>query len=255
MLTKRIVPCLDIKDGKVVKGINFKQLQTVGDPIELAKKYDLEGADEIVFLDISASREGRKTMLDVITKAASELSIPLVVGGGMKTLEDVRNTLLAGADKVSLNSFAVENPELITVCARTFGAQCVVGAVDACWNEARQGWDVYVKGGKEKTDLDLIEWVKKLEALGAGEILLTSMDADGTKQGFDLRMLQEVCAAINIPVIASGGCGSAKDIVEVFEETNVDAALAASIFHYGEVTIAETKQALKDAKIPVRVVK
>ena len=252
MLTKRIIPCLDIDAGKVVKGVNFEGLQIIGDPVALARRYDAEGADEVVFLDITASHQGRETLLDIIEQAANELQIPLTVGGGMRTLADIRATLQAGADKVSLNSFAILNPDLVQEAASIFGVQCIVGAVDAKFNVDRQAYDVYLKGGRENSGLDLVEWVQKLAQLGAGEILLTSMDADGTKRGFDLAMLEAVTQAVNIPVIASGGCGSVQDIVDVFQSTTVDAALAASIFHYQETTISSVKKAMFEAHIPVR---
>ena len=216
MLTKRIIPCLDIKDGKVVKGVNFVGLKDVGDPIELAKKYDVQCADEVVFLDITASYEDRGIMKDIIERGASELTIPLAVGGGIRTLDDFRMILASGADKVSVNSAAIVNPQLIKEAADEFGVQCVVIAIDAKKREDQSGWDVYVKGGRENTGLDLIEWVKKCESLGAGEVLLTSMDADGTKAGYDIEMLNAVCKAVDIPVIASGGCGSIQDIIDVF---------------------------------------
>ena len=217
MLTKRIIPCLDIKDGKVVKGINFVGLKDVGDPIELAKRYDLQCADEVVFLDITASYENRDIIKDLIERAASELTIPLAVGGGIRTLDDFRMILASGADKVSVNSAAISHPQLIKDASDEFGSQCVVVAVDAKKRADESGWDVYVKGGRENTGIDLITWVRQCEQLGAGEILLTSMDADGTKAGYDLAMLNAVCQAVTIPVIASGGCGSIQDIIDVFE--------------------------------------
>ena len=232
MLTKRIIPCLDIKDGKVVKGVNFVGLKDVGDPIELAKKYDVQCADEVVFLDITASYEDRGIMKDIIERGASELTIPLAVGGGIRTLDDFRMILASGADKVSINSAAIANPQLIKEAADEFGVQCVVIAIDAKKREDQSGWDVYVKG----------EWVKKCESLGAGEVLLTSMDADGTKAGYDIEMLNAVCKAVDIPVIASGGCGSVQDIVDVFEKTNVDAALVASLFHFNEATVEDVRR-------------
>lgn len=251
-LTKRIIPCLDIKDGQVVKGVNFLNLQNVGDPVELAKRYEEQLADEIVFLDITASVEQRDTIYDLIGQAARERSIPLTVGGGIRTIDDFRRILAHGADKVAINSAALANPTLITEASRVFGVQCVVLAVDAKQRADKSGYDVYAKGGRENTGVDLIEWVKQGEQLGAGEILLTSMDRDGTKAGYDLAMLNAVCAAVNIPVVASGGCGQVADIVDVFEETNIDAALVASLFHYGEATISEVKQALQVAGIPAR---
>lgn len=252
MLTKRIIPCLDIKNGKVVKGINFIGLKDIGDPVELAKRYEKECADEIVFLDITASFEERDILKDIIEKGASELSIPLSVGGGIRTIDDFRTILLSGADKVSINSAAVENPELIRKASKEFGVQCVVVAIDAKKRENGTGFDVYVKGGRENTCIDLVKWVKKCEELGAGEILLTSMDADGTKNGYDIEMIKAVCKNVNIPVIASGGCGKIQDIVDVFKKTNCDAALVASLFHYEEATIEQVKNELEKNNISVR---
>ncbi len=252
MLAKRIIPCLDIKDGKVVKGVNFVGLKDVGDPIELAKEYDRQCADEVVFLDITATYEKRDIIRDLIQRGASELSIPLCVGGGIRTLEDFRMILQSGADKVSVNSAAIKNPDLIKEASDEFGVQCVVVAVDAKKRKDGSGYDVYIAGGRENTGLDLIEWVKTCESLGAGEILLTSMDADGTRDGFDIDMLNAVIEAVHIPVIASGGCGDKEDIVDVFTKTNCDAALAASLFHFGEATVDEVKDACAMHDIPVR---
>ena len=252
MLTKRIIPCLDIKDGQVVKGINFVGLQAVGDPVELAKRYEDQSADEVVFLDITASYENRDTIYDLIGRAARELSIPLTVGGGIRTIDDFRKILQHGADKVSINSSAIANPQLIADAAQEFGVQCVVVAIDAKERVDQSGYDVYVKGGRENTELDLLEWVKKCEQLGAGEILLTSMDKDGTKSGYDIAMLNAVCQTVNIPVIASGGCGSIQDIVDVFEQTTSDAALVASLFHYGEVPVDDVKASMQQNNIPAR---
>lgn len=252
MLAKRIIPCLDIKNGKVVKGVNFVGLKDVGDPIELAKRYDLQCADEVVFLDITATYEERDIIRDLIERGASELSIPLAVGGGIRTIDDFRMILNSGADKVSVNSAAIKNPQLIKEASDEFGVQCVVVAIDAKMREDKSGYDVYIAGGRINTGLDLIEWVKQCEELGAGEILLTSMDADGTRDGFDIDMLNAVCNVVSIPVIASGGCGGIEDIVEVFEKTNVDAALAASLFHFGEATIDEVKVECVKHNIPVR---
>ncbi|MFV0394396.1 MAG: imidazole glycerol phosphate synthase subunit HisF [Coprobacillaceae bacterium] len=251
MLAKRIIPCLDIRDGKVVKGINFVGLKEVGDPVELAKRYEEQCGDEVVFLDITASYENRNIMRDVIQKAASELSIPLAVGGGIRTIDDFRMILASGADKVSVNSSAIENPALFKEAANEFGVQCVVVAIDAKKREDN-GYDVYVKGGRENTGIDLLDWVKQCEELGAGEILLTSMDADGTKVGYDLDMINAVCNTVSIPVIASGGCGSIQDIVDVFKKTNCDAALVASLFHFGEATVDEVKEELLKQGIRVR---
>lgn len=252
MLAKRIIPCLDIKNGNVVKGVNFVGLQNVGDPIELAKRYDEQCADEIVFLDITATYEDRDIIKDLIERGASELSIPLAVGGGIRTLDDFRTILLSGADKVSVNSAAIKNPQLIKDAADEFGVQCVVVAIDAKQREDKSGYDVYIAGGRENTGLDLIEWVKKCEKLGAGEILLTSMDKDGTRDGFDIDMLNAVIDVVSIPVIASGGCGGIEDIIEVFKKTDCDGALAASLFHYGEATIDQVKEECRKHNIPVR---
>ena len=251
MLTKRIIPCLDIKNGKVVRGVNFVGLKDVGDPIDLAKRYDEQCADEVVFLDITASYEERDIIKDLIERGAKELTIPLAVGGGIRTLDDFRMILASGADKVSINSAAINNPNLIKEAANEFGVQCVVVAIDAKKRDGG-GYDVYVKGGRENTGIDLIEWVTKCQELGAGEILLTSMDADGTKAGYDLEMINAVCDVVDIPVIASGGCGSIQDIVDVFEKTNCDAALVASLFHFGEATVEDVRKELRKHNINVR---
>lgn len=251
MLAKRIIPCLDVRDGKVVKGINFVGIKEVGDPVELAKQYSDANADEIVFLDITASHEGRNTMLDVVRRTAEVVFVPLTVGGGIRTIEDVRDTLRAGSDKVGINSAAVRNPELINEAAKLFGRQCIVAAVDA--KRVDDGsWHVVINGGRIDTGKDLLEWVQELEQRGAGEILLTSMDADGTKAGYDLEMTKAVCDLVNIPVIASGGAGSVDDFADVFAATGCDAALAASLFHYGELTIDEVKDAMRARGIPAR---
>lgn len=251
MLAKRIIPCLDVRDGKVVKGINFVGIKEVGDPVELAKQYSDSGADEIVFLDITASHEGRATMLDVVRRTAEVVFVPLTVGGGIRTIDDVRDTLRAGSDKVGINSAAVRNPELINEAAKLFGRQCIVAAVDA--KRVDDGsWHVVINGGRIDTGKDLLEWVQELEERGAGEILLTSMDADGTKAGYDLEMTKAVCDLVNIPVIASGGAGSVDDFADVFVATGCDAALAASLFHYGELTIDEVKDAMRARGIPAR---
>jgi cyclase len=251
MLAKRIIPCLDVRDGKVVKGINFVGIKEVGDPVELAREYSDANADEIVFLDITASSDGRSTMLDVVRRTAEVVFVPLTVGGGIRTIEDVRDTLRAGSDKVGINSAAVRTPDLINQAAEMFGRQCVVAAVDAKASEDGT-WHVVINGGRIDTGKELISWVKELEQRGAGEILLTSMDADGTKSGFDIPMTKAVCQAVRIPVIASGGAGSVEDFAEVFEKTDCDAALAASLFHYHELTIAQVKDALRARGIPVR---
>lgn len=251
MLAKRIIPCLDVRDGKVVKGINFVGIKEVGDPVELAKQYSDSGADEIVFLDITASHEGRATMLDVVRRTAEVVFVPLTVGGGIRTIDDVRDTLRAGSDKVGINSAAVRNPELINEAAKLFGRQCIVAAVDA--KRVDDGsWHVVINGGRIDTGKDLLEWVQELEERGAGEILLTSMDADGTKAGYDLEMTKAVSDLVNIPVIASGGAGSVDDFADVFAATGCDAALAASLFHYGELTIDEVKDAMRARGIPAR---
>ena len=251
MLAKRIIPCLDVRDGKVVKGINFVGIKEVGDPVELAKQYSDANADEIVFLDITASHEGRSTMLDVVRRTAEGVFVPLTVGGGIRTIDDVRDTLRAGSDKVGINSAAVRNPDLINEAAEMFGRQCIVAAVDA--KRVEDGsWHVVINGGRIDTGKDLLEWVQELEERGAGEILLTSMDADGTKAGYDIEMTKAVCDLVNIPVIASGGAGSVDDFADVFEETGCDAALAASLFHYGELTIDEVKTAMRARNIPAR---
>ncbi len=251
MLAKRIIPCLDVRDGKVVKGVNFVGIKEVGDPVELAKQYSDANADEIVFLDITASHEGRSTMLDVVRRTAEVVFVPLTVGGGIRTIEDVRDTLRAGSDKVGINSAAVRTPELINEAAEMFGRQCIVAAVDA--KKMDDGtWHVVINGGRIDTGKELIGWVKELEERGAGEILLTSMDADGTKAGYDIEMTKAVCDAVSIPVIASGGAGTLDDFAAVFEETGCDAALAASLFHYGELTIDEVKDDMRAKGIPAR---
>lgn len=251
MLTKRIIPCLDVRDGKVVKGINFVGIKEVGDPVECAKEYNRQGADEIVFLDITATHEGRGTMLDVVSRTAKEVFIPLTVGGGINSIEDFKNTLRAGADKVSVNSAAVRNPQLIADAADQFGDQCVVVAIDA--KRMDGSFHVVVNGGRIDTGLDAIEWAKKAVSLGAGEILLTSMDTDGMKNGFDHELLNAVCNVVNVPVIASGGCGTLEHFSDVFEQTGADAALAASLFHYRELTVEQVKTHLKEKRIPVRM--
>lgn len=251
MLAKRIIPCLDVRDGKVVKGVNFVGIKEVGDPVELAKQYSDANADEIVFLDITASHEGRSTMLDVVRRTAEVVFVPLTVGGGIRTIDDVRDTLRAGSDKVGINSAAVRTPELINEAAAMFGRQCIVCAVDAKRMDDGS-WHVVINGGRIDTGKELIAWVKELEERGAGEILLTSMDADGTKAGYDLEMTKAVCDAVHIPVIASGGAGSIDDFAQVFEETGCDAVLAASLFHYGELTIDEVKDAMRARGIAAR---
>ena len=251
MLAKRIIPCLDVRNGKVVKGVNFQGIQDVGDPVECAAEYNRQGADELVFYDITASHEGGGVILDVVRRAAQQVFVPLTVGGGISTIDDFRETLRAGADKVSINSSAVKNPKLIAEAADIFGSQCVVVGVDAKRN-GTGGYTVYVNGGRIDMHLDLIQWVKEIQRLGAGEICLNSIDADGTKAGFDIEMLNAVCDAVKIPVIASGGCGSLSDFSDVFEQTGATAALAASLFHFKELTVQQVKTHLKQQGIAVR---
>jgi imidazole glycerol-phosphate synthase subunit HisF len=252
MLTKRIIPCLDVKDGRVVKGIQFVELRDAGDPVELAKVYDKQGADELVFLDISASHEGRKTMVEVVRHVAAELAIPFTVGGGINSVEDMKAILRAGADKVSLNTAAVLRPELVREGAEYFGSQCIVVAIDAKHDEESGSWKVYTHGGRKLRNLDAVQWAKQVEALGAGEILLTSMDSDGEKKGFNVALTKAVSEAVSIPVIASGGAGNAEHFKEVFTEGKADAALAASIFHYKETSVEEVKGYLRDKEVHVR---
>jgi len=252
VLTKRIIPCLDVKDGRVVKGIQFVQLRDAGDPVELAKVYDEQGADELVFLDISASVEGRKTMVEVVKAVASQLAIPFTVGGGINALDDMKKILRAGADKVSLNTAAVQNPELIREGSRYFGSQCIVVAIDAKYDHELGTWRVYTHGGRTPVDKKVMEWAKEAEELGAGEILLTSMDKDGEKNGFDVALTKAVSESVSIPVIASGGAGKAEDFAEVFTEGKADAALAASIFHYKETSVHEVKDYLSKRGVTVR---
>ncbi len=252
MLAKRIIPCLDVKDGRVVKGVNFVQLRDAGDPVELAAAYDREGADELVFLDISASVEGRATMVEVVRRTAEKVTIPFTVGGGISSVDDMKRLLRAGADKISVNTAAVRNPQLIADGARTFGAQCIVLAIDAKYNADWDDWEVYTQGGRQPTGIRVLQWAKEGERLGAGEILLTSMDADGTKDGFDVKLTRAVSDAVGIPVIASGGAGNVRHFVEVFVDGHADAALAASVFHYKELTIREVKDALRNEGVNVR---
>jgi len=252
MLAKRIIPCLDVKDGRVVKGVNFENLRDAGDPVELAALYDREGADELVFLDISASVEGRQTMVEVVRQTAGEIAIPFTVGGGISKVDDMTRILRAGADKIGINTAAVVNPQLIADGARRFGSQCIVVAVDAKYNEAWGEWEVYTHGGRKATGIRALEWVKQAEKLGAGEILLTSMDADGTKDGFDLPLTAAVSDEVRIPVIASGGAGKKDDFVDVFTKGKADAGLAATIFHYKEISIPELKQDLKQKGVEIR---
>jgi cyclase len=265
-LTKRIIPCLDVKNGRVVKGLHFESIRDAGDPVELAAKYSNEGADELVFLDITASDEQRETIKELVRKVATVIDIPFTVGGGVKSLEDARNILLNGADKVGINTGAIKNPQVITELMKLFGRQCVVVAIDAKRNfdlkkdmnifseNGKKFWyEVFVYGGKKGTGIDAIKWAKEAEKLGAGEILLTSIDKDGTKDGYDILLTREIVNSVSIPVIASGGCGRPDDMVDVFEKTNVDAALAASIFHYQTHGVNGVKMHLKERKIPVRI--
>ena len=251
MLAKRIIPCLDVRNGKVVKGVNFEGVKDVGDPVECAEEYNRQGADEIVFYDITASFEGRGVFLDVVRDTAKKVFVPLTVGGGIKTVDDIRETLRAGADKVSVNSQAVKNPQLIRDGADIFGSQCICVGIDAKKN-ADEKWTVYINGGRVDMNLDLIDWVKQIEQLGAGEICLNSIDADGTKEGFDIKMLKAVCDSVSIPVIASGGAGKIDDFSEVFEKTGATAALAASLFHFKELTVQQVKEHCRNKGIIVR---
>ncbi len=267
MLAKRIIPCLDVDNGRVVKGVHFSEVKDAGDPVELAKRYSEQGADELVFLDITASEQGRETMKSVVRKVAEVIDIPFTVGGGIKKLEDARGILLSGADKVSINTAAVKNPELITQLMSIFGKQCVVVAIDAKRNydeargktvfvgkDGRKFWfEVRIYGGKEGTGIDAVKWAREVESRGAGEILLTSIDADGTENGYDIELTKTICRSTRIPVIASGGCGSARHMLEVFEGADVDAALAASIFHYDKSTVERVKKYLKKSGVRVRL--
>ncbi|MEN3028855.1 MAG: imidazole glycerol phosphate synthase subunit HisF [Aquificaceae bacterium] len=250
MLAKRIIPCLDVDKGRVVKGVRFVNLVDAGDPVEVAKVYEEQGADELVFLDITASTEDRKIMLEVVRRVAEEVFMPFTVGGGVSNLEDMRRLLEAGADKVSINTSAVKNPQLIQEGAKRFGAQCIVVAIDA--KRRGQGWEVYIHGGRTATGLDAVEWARRAESLGAGEILLTSMDRDGTKSGYDLELIRSVAEAVRIPVIASGGAGSREHFYEGFTLGMADACLAASLFHFREIGIPELKAYLASMGVPVR---
>ena len=265
-LTKRIISCLDIKNGRVVKGLRFESIKDAGDPVELAEKYSNEGADELVFLDITASNEQRETLKDLVRRVASVIDIPFTVGGGVKSLDDARNILLNGADKVGINTGAIKNPKLITELMELFGRQCVVIAIDAkrnynvkddvavfSENEQNFWFEVFIYGGKEGTGIDAIQWAKNAEKLGSGEILLTSIDKDGTKNGYDILLTKSIVDSVSIPVIASGGCGKPDDMVDVFKKSNVDAALAASIFHYETHGVKGVKEYLKEKTIPVRL--
>ncbi|MBF0620028.1 MAG: imidazole glycerol phosphate synthase subunit HisF [Candidatus Omnitrophica bacterium] len=250
MLTKRIIPCLDVKDGRVVKGVNFVNLRDAGDPVEVARIYDAAGADELVFLDITASHEGRTTFIDVVKRTAEEIFMPLTVGGGINSVDDIRALLNAGADKTSINTAAVKNPELVKEAAQRFGSQCIVVAIDA--KKIGNAWKVFTHGGRRETEKDAVAWACEVARLGAGEILLTSMDADGTKDGFDVPLTKAVAGAVNIPVIASGGAGKVEHFLDVFQKAGADAGLAASIFHYREIEISAVKKYLKDHGIAVR---
>lgn len=251
MLAKRIIPCLDVRDGRVVKGVNFVNIRDAGDPVELATYYSQQGADEIVFLDITATYEARKTVADVVARTVQKVFVPVTVGGGIRTLEDFQQLLRAGADKISVNSAAVKDPTLINRASERFGSQCVVLAIDAR-HRGDGTYEVVVAGGRTPTGIDAVEWAKEGEARGAGEILLTSMDADGTKKGFDLEMTRAITQVVHIPVIASGGCGALEHFADVFEQADADAALAASLFHFGELTVPQVKDYLRARDIPVR---
>ncbi|WP_281164313.1 imidazole glycerol phosphate synthase subunit HisF [Liquorilactobacillus sicerae] len=252
MLAKRIIPCLDVDDGRVKKGINFVNLRDVGDPAEIAANYQRQGADELVFLDITATNEQRRTMVDVVEKVSCQVFMPLTVGGGISSVDQIQALLKAGADKVSLNSAAVADPQLITAGAKKFGNQCIVVAIDVKTDPQTGQLMVYTHGGQQATDLEAVTWAKKVVALGAGELLVTSMDQDGTKDGFAIELYQKLVAAVDVPIIASGGAGKIQDFIDVFQQAQVDGALAASVFHYGELTIPEVKQRLKAAGVSVR---
>ena len=253
MVSKRIIPCLDVKDGRVVKGVRFVNLRDAGDPVEVAKKYSEEGADEITFLDITASHEKRKTMIDVVERTASEVFVPLTVGGGLRTVEDVRELLLAGADKVTINTAAITDPDFVRRASDRFGSQCIVVAIDARRREGG-GWEVFTHGGRNPTGIDAVGWAAKMEDFGAGEILLTSMDRDGTEDGYDLELTRTISETVGIPVIASGGAGRLEHLVEAVEAGRADAVLCASIFHYGKYSINEAKQFLSEKGVLVRLV-
>lgn len=266
LLTRRIIPCLDVDNGRVVKGLNFESIKDAGDPVELAAKYSKDGADELVFLDITASQEKRKTIKELVSCVAKVIDIPFTVGGGVSSMDDARNILLSGADKVGVNTGAVKNPALLTELMTIFGKQCVVVAIDAKRNYSEDSaktmfeengtkfwFEVFIYGGKQGTGLDAIQWAKKATELGAGEVLLTSIDRDGTKDGYDILLTKKVVDAVSVPVIASGGCGKPEDMCEIFEKSNVDAALAASIFHYEDQSVNRVKELLKEKNIPVRL--
>ncbi|MBI5827900.1 MAG: imidazole glycerol phosphate synthase subunit HisF [Deltaproteobacteria bacterium] len=252
MLTKRIIPCLDVKDGRVVKGVSFVELRDAGDPVDCAIAYEEQEADELVFLDITASHEKRRTILEVVEKTAANVFMPLTVGGGVRTIDDIRELLRAGTDKVSMNTSAVEDPDFVRRASERFGSQCIVVAIDAKRRTDGRSWEVYTHGGRKPRGLDAVEWARKVESLGAGEILLTSMDRDGTKDGYDIELTRAVSTSVTIPVVASGGCGALEHILDAFTEGRADAALAASIFHFGIFTIPETKEFLRNRGIRVR---
>ena len=253
MFTKRISPCLDVNVGRVVKGVNFVDLRDAGDPVEIAKAYDKAGADELVFLDITASSDARETVVDMVRKVAEQVFIPFTVGGGIRTVEDFKKILREGADKVSVNSAAIDHPELVREAALKFGSQCVVVAIDAKRRADGSGWNIYKHGGRLDVGIDAVEWAKKVESLGAGEILLTSMDGDGTKAGYDIELTKAVAEAVSIPVIASGGAGSLEHFYEALTDGKADAALAASLFHFKELKIRQVKEYLKEKDVPVRL--
>ena len=253
MFTKRIIPCLDVDNGRVVKGVNFVNLKDAGDPVEIAKAYDREGADELVFLDITASSDARATVVDMVRKVAEKVFIPFTVGGGIRSVEDFRALLREGADKISVNSAAIMRPELISEAADKFGSQCVVVAIDARRREDGSGWNIFKNGGRVDMGIDAVEWAMKADRLGAGEILLTSMDCDGTKEGYDLEMTRTIAENVSIPVIASGGAGTKEHFYEALTEGKADAALAASLFHYKELEIQEVKEYLRERGVPVRL--
>jgi len=253
MLTKRVIPCLDVKDGKVVKGIHFLNLIDAGDPVELAEYYDKEGADELVFLDITASIEKRKTIVELVKATASKVFIPFTVGGGIGSIDDIRDILRAGADKVSINTQAVKNPEIISKGAKVFGSQCIVVAIDAARDQRVDGWRVYINGGRTPTDLEAVKWAKEVEILGAGEILLTSIDTDGTQRGYDIELTRAISSAVNIPVIASGGAGTLEHLKEALTSGGASAVLLASLLHYKKYTIKDIKEYLRKEGIPIRI--
>src|SRR5262249_11474127 len=252
MLAKRIIPCLDVDNGRVVKGINFVHLRDAGDPVEQAKRYDIEGADELVFLDITASSDRRATVVEMVRAVADQVFIPFTVGGGIRTVEDIRAILLAGADKIALNTAVVANPELISAGAEKFGSQCIVVAIDARRRQEGNGWAVYTRGGRTMTGLDAVEWARRVEQLRAGEILLTSMDRDGTQDGYDLELTKAVSDSVNIPVIASGGVGKLEHFYEGLTQGGASAVLAASVFHFGQFSVPQVKQYLQELGLPIR---